>query len=84
MEIDITYAPTPKQEIFHASTAKEVLYGGAAGGGKSKAIVMDALARCLLWPQTHAYMFRRTYTELEDTLIKEAKSSYPKAVTTWS
>lgn len=80
MEIDITYAPTPKQEIFHASTAKEVLYGGAAGGGKSKAIVMDALARCLLWPGTHAYMFRRTYTELEDTLIKEAKSSYPKAV----
>lgn len=80
MEIDITYAPTPKQEIFHASTAKEVLYGGAAGGGKSKAIVMDALARCLLWPQTHAYMFRRTYTELEDTLIKEAKGSYPKAV----
>lgn len=80
MNIDIDYAPTPKQEIFHASTAKEVLYGGAAGGGKSKAIVMDALARCLLYPQTHAYMFRRTYTELEDTLIKEAKASYPKAI----
>lgn len=66
--------------LFHTTTANEVLYGGAAGGGKSKAIVMDALSRCLRYPETHAYMFRRTYTELEDTLIKEAKASYPKAL----
>lgn len=44
----------------------------------SKAIIMDALSRCLTFPETHAYCFRRTYTELEDTLIKEAKASYPK------
>ncbi len=80
MNISIDYQPTAKQAFFHASTANEVLYGGAAGGGKSKAIVMDALARCLNYPGTHAYMFRRTYTELEDTLIKEANASYPKAL----
>jgi hypothetical protein len=78
--IEIPYKPTPKQAMFHATTANEVLYGGAAGGGKSKAIVMDALARCLMYPGTHAYLFRRTYAELEDTLIKEAKASYPKTV----
>ena len=78
--IDIDYEPTPKQILFHSTTANEVLYGGAAGGGKSKAIVMDALSRCLTYPETHAYLFRRTYTELEDTLIKEAKSSYPKDI----
>lgn len=82
--IDIDYSPTPKQCLFHTSTANEVLYGGAAGGGKSKAIVMDALARCLRYPETHAFMFRRTYTELEDTLIKEAKSSYPKAIANYN
>ena len=63
--------------MFHATDADEVLFGGAAGGGKSKAIVMDALFRCLTYPKTHAFIFRRTYGELEDTIIKEARESYP-------
>lgn len=74
------YSPTPKQRLFHASTADEVLYGGAAGGGKSKAIVMDALLRCLKFPRTSAFIFRRTYTELEDTIIREAMDSYPEGL----
>ena len=32
--IVINYEPTAKQKIFHASKANEILYGGAAGGGK--------------------------------------------------
>ncbi len=76
-EYRINYTPTPKQQLFHASRADETLFGGAAGGGKSKAIVMDALFRCLLYPKTHAYVFRRTYGELEDTIIREARDSYP-------
>ena len=75
-EYTVHYAPTPKQRLFHASIADEVLFGGAAGGGKSKAIVMDALLRCLTYPRTHAYVFRRTYGELEDTVIREALSCY--------
>lgn len=74
---NIDYTPTPKQAMFHASKADEVLFGGAAGGGKSKAIVMDALFRCITYPGTHAFIFRRTYSELDDTIIKEAKESYP-------
>ena len=43
MELELAYRPTGKQLAFHASTADEVLYGGAAGGGKSYAICWDAL-----------------------------------------
>lgn len=73
-----TYRPTPKQRMFHESTAREILYGGAAGGGKSRAIVQDAFARCMTYPGFQAYLFRRTYPELEVTLIKEAKIIIPK------
>lgn len=77
-EIRINYNPTQKQRFFHATKADEVLYGGAAGGGKTKALIMDALFRALKFPGITCVIFRRTYQELEDTDIKEATASYPQ------
>lgn len=78
MRIKLSYRPTAKQRMFHESGAHEVLYGGAAGGGKSYALVMDAFLRCMKHKNTHAYMFRRTFRELDDTLIKTAREIIPK------
>lgn len=80
MRIKIEYRPTEKQSMFHRSEADEVLYGGAAGGGKSKAIVMEAFIDALEHPGIHSYLFRKTYPELRDTLIKEAAASIPKEI----
>lgn len=78
MRFVFDYEPTEKQRAFHNAPDDEVLYGGAAGGGKSCAIVADAFLRCAYHPGSRAYLFRRTYPELRDTLIKEALSRYPQ------
>lgn len=64
--------------MYHTSVADELLYGGAAGGGKSKATVEEAFLDGMENPGVHSYLFRCTYPELRDTLVKEAKLSIPK------
>lgn len=84
MNVSLEYRPTPKQRRFHASTADEVLYGGAAGGGKSHAICWDAFLRCMKWPGTHAYLFRRTFPELEQTLVQKTREIVPRELGTYT
>ena len=59
----IPHRPTPKQAAFLLVPGREALYGGAAGGGKSDALLMGALQYVDV-PDYAAILFRRTYADL--------------------
>lgn len=71
-------APTAAQKIFLGAKADEVLFGGAAGGGKSYAQLLDARRYALRYPGSKQLVLRRSYRELELSLIREALRLYPR------
>lgn len=59
--------PTSFQESFIASAAKETLYGGARGGGKTFAVIIDWLIHSEGFGRlARGIVFRRELVELED------------------
>lgn len=56
--------PQPKQEQFLASEADIVIFGGAAGGGKSYALMIEPLRHIIEMPGFYAVLFRRTTTDI--------------------
>lgn len=71
----IPWDPTPKQRAFLLmNTVFEILYGGAAGGGKSVVQLMGAL-QFVDVPGYNALLLRKTYADLvqPDALLDMAK-----------
>ncbi len=75
---EILFEPHPgPQTDFLAASEREVFYGGARGGGKSYALLVDPLRFCGD-PYHTGLLLRRTMPELRD-LIEHSKKLYPKA-----
>lgn len=80
MEISIT----KKQQLFINSEAFETLFGGAAGGGKSYGQLVDAFLFALNYVKSKQIIFRRTFTDLEKSLIRVSLEIYPKSIATYN
>lgn len=71
---------TRKQKAFVDCDAGEVLFGGAAGGGKSWAQVIDAVLYALRYAGSRQLVLRRTYPELEKSLVRVALGLIPRGL----
>ena len=76
MDIELT----AKQAQFIKADANEILFGGAAGGGKSYCQLIDALLYALKYPKSKQLILRQSFPELERSLIRVAQEIYPKSL----
>ena len=75
---------TRRQHRFIKSQAFETLYGGAAGGGKSYGQLIDAELFAFRYPGSKQIIFRRTFGELDKSIIRTALEIYPRALCSYN
>lgn len=76
---EVIFQPNPgPQTDFLSAPEQEVLYGGAAGGGKSYAMLADPV-RYFNNPKARMLLVRRTTEELRE-LVAVSKELYPRAI----
>lgn len=85
MSEELIYNPAPVQKEFHVCPANEILLGGAAGPGKSLALLMDPVQTQLIYEHQRwargeikrsvgwAIHFRREFPRLEQTIERSQR-----------
>lgn len=73
------YQSQPRQTVFHASEAQCRLYGGAAGGGKTEAILWEiyALGTNSVYKKLRGAVFRKTIPDIEKYFVERALEVFP-------
>lgn len=74
---NVVWSPQPRQQAFMERPEDEALYGGAAGGGKSDALVIEATRQVHI-PHYKGLILRKTFPQLEE-LIDKSRRYYPEA-----
>ena len=74
------YLPFPRQQQFHDSRAKYRLFGGAAGPGKTKALLWEAIFQAASKRGVDTLLLRRTYPELESSLLAYFRRDVPRSM----
>ncbi len=75
---------TQKQDAFIRAKPTEVLFGGAAGGGKSYGQVIDALLFALQYKGSKQLILRKSFQELDKSIIRTVLSMYPRDIFTFN
>ena len=72
------YHAFDRQREFHNSKKKYRLFGGAAGPGKTKALLWEAIRKALLHDGCDTLLLRRTFPELEGSLVAQFRRDVPE------
>jgi len=79
VNISDQYDPFDRQKQFHQSSAKYRLFGGAAGPGKTKALLWEAIMQAAKWPGADTLLLRRTFPGLESSLLAQFRRDVPQS-----
>jgi hypothetical protein len=74
---EVRYVPLPSQVLFEECEAKNILWGGQAGPGKSFGIRWWLYKRSLMVPNHQGLILRENYGELETTHLRDMERELP-------
>ena len=73
-----------KQAQFYTSKTLYTAYGGARGGGKSHAVRVKSVSGALTYPGITILIVRRTYPDLENSIISPLVKMIPPGLATYN
>lgn len=84
--VHIDYTAHPRQAAAHTTYCDELLYGGAAGGGKSRFARAEAIAFALEVPGSATLILRESFPKLSKpgAMIPKMREEMPRKLATYN